>query len=153
VLKTSTLFLDLHMLVRDRSIQVCQGLLKLDIVLSNALRRALLEAVLGVPVFLLQVLETIIVLQGLPKNHPRVRGLVTSICRLIRLVHTGPQGPWSTFQIGRCQTGIIRIWSGTQVVLNNGIHCFTFASFFLFPYLEGAAGRKQSAFLVARAWA
>jgi hypothetical protein len=121
VLKTRTIFLDLHLLIRDRASQVRKGLLKLDVVLANILG-SLLEGVPGIPLLLLQVqvLESIIVLQGIPEELPRGRGLGTAVGRLPRLVHTSPQGPWTSLQIGRCQSDIIRIWSGTQVVLNKG---------------------------------
>jgi hypothetical protein len=94
VLKTRATLLNLHLLVRDRASQARQGLLELDIVLANILGGPLLESVSGIPVLLLQVLEAIVVLQGLPKELPRVRGLGTAVSRLPRLVHIGPQGPW-----------------------------------------------------------
>jgi hypothetical protein len=107
VLKTRAVFLDLHLLIRDRASQVGQSLLELDVVLANILG-PLLEGVPGIPVLLLQILESIVVLQGIPDELPRVRRLGTAIGRLLRLVHTGPQGPWTTLQIGRCQSDIIR---------------------------------------------
>jgi hypothetical protein len=102
VLKTRAVFLDLPLLIGDRAGQVRKGLLELDVVLANILG-PLLEGVLGIPVLLLEVLESIVTLQGIPKELPRVRGLGTAVGRLPRLVHTGPQGPWTTLQIGRCQ--------------------------------------------------
>jgi hypothetical protein len=119
VLKTRAILVDLHLLIRDRASQVRKGLLELDVVLANILG-PLLEGVLGIPVLLLQILEAIVVLQGIPEELPRVRGLDTAVGRLPRLVHTGRQGPWTTLQIGRCQSDIIRIWGSTQVVLNRG---------------------------------
>jgi hypothetical protein len=97
VLKTRAIFLDLHLLIRDRASQVCKGLLELDVVLANILG-SLLEGIPGIPVLLLQVQESIVVLQGIPEELPRVRGLGTGVSRLSRLVHTGPQGTWTTLQ-------------------------------------------------------
>jgi hypothetical protein len=119
VQKTRAILLDLHLLIRDRASQVRKGLLELDVVLANILG-PLLEGVPGILVLLLQILEAIVVLQGIPEELPRVGKLGTAVGRLPRLVHTGPQGPWTTLQIRRCQSDIIRVWGGTQVVLNNG---------------------------------
>jgi hypothetical protein len=105
VQKTRAIFLDLHLLIRDRASQVRKGLLKLEVVLANILG-SLLEGIPGIPLLLLQIPECIIVLQGIPEELPRVRGLGTAVGRLPRLVHTGPQGPWTTLQIGRCQSDL-----------------------------------------------
>jgi hypothetical protein len=101
--------------------------------LYSPISKAVLEGVPGIPVLLLQVLESIIVLQGIPEELPRVRGLGTAVGRLPRLVHTGPQGPWTTLEIGRCQLDII---------LNDGDPLLHLRVLLLVPYLGGAAGRK-----------
>src|SRR6476620_9560427 len=37
----------------------------------------------------------------------------------IRLIHIVPQGPRTTFQIGRCQTEIILIWSSSKIIFDD----------------------------------
>jgi hypothetical protein len=49
----------------------------------------------------------------------RVRGLDSAVCRLIRLINTGPQGPRATLQTGRCQPDIIRVGSSAKVVFDH----------------------------------
>jgi hypothetical protein len=60
VLQTKTILLDLDLLVGHMSRQVREGLLELDVVLSNVLRGTLLQTVPGVPKLLVQILESII---------------------------------------------------------------------------------------------
>jgi hypothetical protein len=77
VLKTRAILLDLHLLIRDRASQVRKGPLELDVVLANILG-PLLEGIPGIPLLLLQILEAIVVLQGIPEELPRVSGLGTA---------------------------------------------------------------------------
>jgi hypothetical protein len=119
VLQTKTILLDLDLLVCHMSCQVRKGLLELDVVLSNVLRGTLLQTVPGVSEFLVQILESMIRLKRLTKKLARVRGLVSPMSRLIRLIHSGPQGPRATLQIGRCQLDIIRVGSSAKIIFDH----------------------------------
>jgi hypothetical protein len=112
----------------------------------------LLEGVPGIPILLFEVLESVVTLQGIPKELPRVRGLDTTIGPLSRLVHTGPHGPWTTLQKERCQTDIIPIWSGTQVVLNNADPLLHLRVLLLVP-IPGRRCRTETIHVPSRCWA
>jgi hypothetical protein len=67
VLKTQAILLDLHVLIRDRASQIREGLLKLDVVLTDILG-PLFEGIPGIRVLLFEILESIVTLQGIPKD-------------------------------------------------------------------------------------
>jgi hypothetical protein len=101
------MFLDLDMLVGHMFCQVREGLLELDLVLSNVLRGTLLQTVPGVSELLVQFLESIIRLKRLTEKLTRVRGLGTAVSRLVCLIHCCPQGPRATLQVGGCCNGLL----------------------------------------------
>jgi hypothetical protein len=68
---------------------------------------------------LVQILESLIRLKRLSEKLTRVRGLGSAVCSLMRLIHCGPQGPWATLQIGRCQPDIIRVGSSAKLVFDH----------------------------------
>jgi hypothetical protein len=117
ILKTSTILFDFNLLVCDELSQIrSKGLLKIDVVLGDVLRRTLPKTVPGIPMFPVQILETIVCFRKTPQGSP---GLSISMSGLIRLVHTSPQGPRITLQIGECQSDIICILDGTKIIFDN----------------------------------
>jgi hypothetical protein len=119
VLQTCTVLLYLDLLVGYMSCQVCKSLLEIDVILCDALTWTHPQTVPGVPVILVQILETIIGIKCLTEELARVRGLIPSICPLVRLVDICPQGTGSTLQIGGCQSDIIRVESASKIILDD----------------------------------
>jgi hypothetical protein len=101
------------------SCRVRKGLLEFDVVLSNVLRGTLLQTVPDVRELLVQILDSIICLKRLTEKLTRVRGLVSTMSRLVRLIHSGSQGPRATLQIGRCQPDIIRVGSSAKIIFDH----------------------------------
>jgi hypothetical protein len=119
VLQTCTVLLYLDLLVGHMSCQVSKSLLKIDVILCDALTGIHPQTVPGIPVLLVQILETVIGLKRLTEELTRVRGLIPSICPLVRLVDICPQGTGSTLQIGGCQPDIIRVESTSKIILDD----------------------------------
>jgi hypothetical protein len=83
-----------------------------------------------------KILESITRLKRLTEELTRVRGLGSAVCRLIRLIHTGPQGPRAILQIGRCQSDIIRVGSSGKAVFDHRRPLPHMPALLLVPVLE-----------------
>jgi hypothetical protein len=132
------------MLVGHMFCEVCQGLLKIDVVLTDALRRTHLYTVPGVPVLLVLVLQTVIGVKRLSEEFTRGRGLIPTICPLVGLIDVCPQGTGSTLQIRGCQPDVIRVWSSTKIIFDNWGPTTHMLALLLVPILQGTAGMKRS---------
>jgi hypothetical protein len=67
------ILLDFDLLVCDKVSQVRKGLLKIDVVLGDVLSRTLPKTIPGIPVFLDQILETIVCVHRQTEEPPRGR--------------------------------------------------------------------------------
>jgi hypothetical protein len=137
VLQTCTVLLYLDLLVNYMSCQVSKSLPEIDVILCDALIRTHPQTVPGVPVLLVQILETVIGLKRLTEELTRVRRLIPSICLLVRLVDICPQGTGSTLQIGGCQPDIIRVESTSKIILDDWDPMTHMLALLLVPILRG----------------